>query len=441
MRVKKLFKNQSPVRIIVFAFFLATVVGAGLLMLPISVKDGVEIKFIDALYTSVSAVCVTGLVPLDVGSTFSVFGYIVIAILIQIGGLGVTTVGAGIVLMVGRKMSLKGLNVVKEASNLNSRKELYQFLGYIFITTICFEFVGAVLSFCVFIHDMSFSQALGVSIFHAISSFNNAGFDIFGGIEGFAQGTSLIYYQSNIPLNLITAFLIICGGLGFLVIKELFATKFKWKKFSMHTKVVLTMTLTLIVSGTLLIKLTEQNISWLGAFFTSVSCRTAGFATYDLSAFKAATLLLMIVYMFIGASPGSTGGGIKTTTFFALFLGIKSAATNKSEKAFHYAMPKDAYKKASVIAILGVVIILITTILIMAFEPQLSMRDALFEMASAFGTVGLSTGITSTLGVMSKIISCVVMFIGRLGPLTIASLWYFSRGDRFSYPEGNISIG
>ncbi len=439
--MKKLFKNQSPVRIIVIAFFLAIIIGSGLLMLPISVQDGVSLKYIDALYTSVSAVCVTGLVPLDVGSTFSVFGYIVIAILIQIGGLGVTTVGAGIVLMVGKNMSLKGLNVVKEASNLNSRKELYLFLRYIFITTISFELLGAILSFCVFIHDMNFSQALGVSIFHAISSFNNAGFDIFGGLEGFAPGSSLIYYQKNIPINLITAFLIIFGGLGFLVIKEMFTTRFKWKKFSMHTKVVLTMTLTLIVSGTLLIKLTEQDISWLGAFFTSVSCRTAGFATYDLSTFKSSTLLLMIVYMVIGASPGSTGGGIKTTTFFALFLGIKSSATNKSEKAFHYSMPKDAYKKASVITLLGISVILVSTIFIMAFETQLGTRDALFEMASAFGTVGLSTGVTSTLGVWSKIASCIVMFIGRLGPLTIASFWYFSRGDRFSYPEGNISIG
>ncbi len=435
--MKKFLKKQSPVRIIVFAFFLAAIIGSGLLMLPISVKDGVELKYIDSLYTSVSAVCVTGLVPLDVGSTFSVFGTIVIAILIQIGGLGVTTVGVGIVLMVGKKMSLKGINVVKEASNLYSRKELYLFLRYIFITTLIFELLGAISSFCVFIQDMDFDQALGVSLFHAISAFNNAGFDIFGGVEGFAQGSSLIYYQKNIPLNIITSLLIIFGGIGFLVIKELFTTRFRWKKFSMHTKVVLTMTLTLVVTGTLLIKLTEGEISWLGAFFMSVSCRTAGFATYDLSLFKSATLLLMIIYMFIGASPGSTGGGIKTTTFFALFLGIKSSATNKSEKAFHYAMPKDSYKKASVITILGISIILIGSILIMALEPNMSMKDAMF----AFGTVGLSTGVTSTLGIMSKIISCIVMFIGRLGPLTIASLWYFSRGDRFSYPEGNISIG
>ena len=208
----------------------------------------------------------------------------------------------------------------------------------------------------------------------------------------------------------------------------------------MHAKVVLSVSAVLIIAGTLLIKLTED-VTWLGAFFHSVSARTAGFSTYPLGSFSNPGLLVLIVLMFIGASPGSTGGGIKTSTFFVLLQGIKSAATNKSEKAFRYAIPREAFRKASVITLLALSVVLVSTFLITILEPQIRLVDALFEMTSAFGTVGLSTGITPDLSVGSKVISIVVMYIGRLGPLTIASLWYFSRGERVSFPEGNIAIG
>ena len=208
----------------------------------------------------------------------------------------------------------------------------------------------------------------------------------------------------------------------------------------MHTKVVLSMSAVLLVLGTLLIKLSED-VSWLGAFFFSVSTRTAGFVTYPLGSFSNAGLLLICVLMFIGASPGSTGGGIKTTTLFTLLLGIKSSATNKSESAFKYAMPKDAFRKAAVICILALSIILCGTYLVSMFDPQVDIIDILVEIVSAFATVGLSTGITPTLSLGSKIVTIIIMYIGRLGPLTIASLWYFSRGERFWYPEGNIAIG
>ena len=437
-----LLKKQSPARIIVLGFMLTILVGSLILMLPFCINSGATLSYIDALYTSTSAVCVTGLVVKDVGTTFSPVGQTVIAILIQVGGLGISTIGAGIILAVGKKVSLKGVNIIKEGSNLSTRKGLIAFIKEIFITTVIIEFIGVILSFIVFIQDMPFKTALGMSFFHSIASFNNAGFDIMGSINPEFAYLNLAPYKDNVLLNFTTSGLIILGGIGFLVIKDVLKNKFRWKKFSMHTKVVLSMSLFLLVGGTLLLKLTEkENITWLGAFFTSVSARTAGFSTFALGEFSVAGIFIMICLMYIGASPGSTGGGIKTTTFFALFLGIKSSATNKSEKAFNYSMPKDAYKKASVIAILSLFVIVVGTFIVAILEPSLSLTDILFEMTSAFGTVGLSTGITPTLSVGSKVVSIITMFIGRLGPLTIASLWTFSRGERFYYPEGNISIG
>lgn len=225
-----------------------------------------------------------------------------------------------------------------------------------------------------------------------------------------------------------------------MVIKEIRANKFRWKKYSMHAKIVLTMSAALIFIGTILLKFTED-ITWLGAFFHSVSARTAGFSTYSLGTFTDAGLLVLIVLMFIGASPGSTGGGIKTSTFFTLIQGIKSAATNKSEKAFRYAIPKDAFRKAGIITILALTVVVAGTWLMVVMEPDLDLLDALFEVTSAFGTVGLSTGITTGLGTDAKLLSILIMYIGRLGPLTIASLWYFGQSERVSFPEGNLVIG
>lgn len=429
-------KRQPPVRIIALGFALVIFLGSALLSLPISLNEGVRLGYADALYMSVSSVCVTGLATVDVGSTFSLFGQIVLGVLIQIGGLGVTAVGAGIIMMVGKKMDLKGRNVIREAMNLDSGKKVVRFLRNVFFTTLIIEFVGAFLSFFVFIRDNSFMKAAWLSIFHSVASFNNSGFDVLG------NGNSLFVYRDDVALNLITCLLVFLGGVGFLVIREVAAKRFNWKKFSMHTKVVLSMSAALTLAGTLVIKLAEKgNISWLGAFFTSVSTRTAGFATYSLGNFSNAGLIVVTVLMIIGASPGSTGGGIKTTTFFVLLRGMFASATNRSEKAFKYSIPKDAFRKASTIVLLAVCIICASSFAVSLFDPQVAMKDVVFEMSSAFGTAGLSTGITSSLSLPSKIVSMIVMYIGRLGPLTVTSLWYFSGVERVRYPEGNIAIG
>ncbi len=431
----KFLRRQPAGRIIAAGFLTVILVGSLLLSLPCSLKDGVDISYIDALYTSTSAVCVTGLVVVDAGDTFSVFGQIVLGLLIQIGGLGVTAVGTGIIIAMGKKVDLKGRNLIRESLNVDSGKGLVGFIKDIFITTIVFELLGAVSSFFVFVQDYPPLKAIGISLFHSVAAFNNSGFDVLGNFQ------NLIPYQNNIALNIITCTLIFFGGIGFLVIREMWLTKGRWRKMSMHSKVVISVSVSLIVIGALLLKLTQNDMSWLGAFFHSVSARTAGFSTYPLGNLTESGLLVLTVLMFIGASPGSTGGGIKTSTFFVLLQGIKSASSNKSEKAFNYAVPQYAFRKASVITLLALGVVMLGTFLMSIFEPQLALSDILFEITSAFGTVGLSTGISPDLTPYSKFLCIVIMYIGRLGPLTVASLWYFGEKERVSYPDGNIAIG
>lgn len=430
----ELIKKQPPGRIIALGFIVVIVLGSWLLSLPCSIRQGVDLPYIDALYTSTSAVCVTGLIAVDAHDTFTPLGQLFLCLLIQIGGLGVTSVGAGVILAIGQKINFKGRSLIRESLNLHTGQGLVRFIKSVLLTTFAFEAVGALLSLAVFIGDYPWKKAIWISLFHSVAAFNNSGFDILGHLQ------NLIPYRDNLPLNIITSLLIIFGGIGFWVIHEALATRFNWRKFSMHSKVVITTSLFLIIVGTLLLKLTE-NMTWLGAFFHSVSARTAGFSTYNIGNFTDAGLLVMIILMFIGASPGSTGGGIKTTTFFVLLQAIKSAATNTSEKAFHYALPSEAFRKAAVITLIAVFVVISGTYLMLIMDPQVGFRAALFEVTSAFGTVGLSTGITTHLSWGSKILSIIIMYVGRLGPLTIATLWYFKNNELTSYPEGNISIG
>lgn len=434
VNMQSVFRRLSPARFIAIGFAATILIGSALLMLPVCVKPGVSLHYADALYTSASAVCVTGLLTVDVGDTFTAVGQTIIAVLIQIGGLGVGAIGAGIMLATRRRMDLKSMNIVREAGNLDAGRGVTQFLSVLFKTTLVIELCGAVLSFPTFVRHYPVGKAIGISLFHAIAAFNNSGFDILGG------GRNLAPFRDDIPLNLVTCALIIFGGIGFLVIGEMRSKRFAWKRYSMHAKIVLSTSAVLTVGGALLLWLTEK-FSPLAALFHSVSARTAGFSTVPLGNFSEAGLLVMIVLMFIGASPGSTGGGIKTTTFFTLLVGIRSAATNRSEKAFRYSLPKEAFRKAAVITLIGLLVVLVGTLLFMLAEPTVPLVDALFEVVSAFGTVGLSTGITPTLGLHAKLLSILLMYIGRLGPLTVATLWYFSHGERVRFPEGDLAIG
>lgn len=439
--MRKLLKKLSPGQTIALGFGLMILIGSGLLILPCSIQPGQNIQYVDALYTATSAVCVTGLVTIDPGTAFTPLGHFFLGLLIQIGGLGLTTIGAGVILAMGKKIDLKGRNTIQEAGNLGSGGGTIRFVRQVLFTTLAFELTGVALSFIVFIQDYPPMQALGYSLFHSVSAFNNAGFDILGHSGELYANNNLFAYHDNVLLNLVTIGLIIFGGIGFLVVREIGQHKFRWKKYSMHAKVVITTSLVLTVVGAILIKLTQSSESWLGALFHSVATRTAGFSTTNIGSYTDAGLLAMMVLMIIGASPGSTGGGIKTTTFFVLLQGILSSATNRSEKAFHFSIPGEMFRKAAVITLMALGIVITGTFLLILIDPQVPFIDALFEISSAFGTAGLSTGITPGLSLGSKLLSIAIMYIGRLGPLTIATLWYFNKGERVHYPTGNIAIG
>ncbi len=429
----RLRQKMKPAKVIALSFMGVILLGAILLMLPISVKEGMRVSFIDALFTSTSAVCVTGLVVVDTADTFNALGCTIIAILIQIGGLGVTSIGVGIILIAGRRVGFNQRTLVREAWSVQSFKGIVKLVRAVLILTLIFEGIGAVLSLFVFGQDYPIGEAIGISLFHSIASFNNAGFDILGNFQ------NLIPYQDNLFLNLITCLLIIFGGLGFLVILDLLHVH-HFKRLTLHTKVVVVTTVFLLLSGTVLLKLTE-NISLLGAFFQSTSARTAGFCTYSIGELTNAGLLTLIILMFIGASPGSTGGGIKTSTLFVLIQFVKSIVTNQHCSAFKRSIPYEAIAKAAVITFLALVIVLAGTFGLCVFEPENSLMQNLFEVTSAFGTVGLSTGITPKLTAPSKILLTLIMYIGRLGPLTIASLWFVKGKTEVHYTEEMITIG
>ena len=426
-------KKQPPGRLIALGFAAVILIGSVLLMLPISIRPGVEVAYIDALFTSTSAVCVTGLIAVDAYDNFTVFGQAVLAGLIQIGGLGVTSVGVGLILAAGRRVSIKGRSLVKEALNVDSFQGMVRLIQWVLKVTLCFEGAGAVLSFLTFSQDYPLPRALWTSVFHSVAAFNNSGFDILGGMQ------NLIPYQSDVLLNLVTCALIIFGGLGFLVMLDIRRAG-SFRKLTFHSKVVITTTAALLAVGTLLLKATED-MTWLGAFFHSVSARTAGFSTYSMGELTNAGLFTLILLMFIGASPGSTGGGIKTTTFFALMQQVRAVFTKKKPGGFYRTLPGEAIDKAGVIALLSVVVVCVGTFLLCVLEPELDFVRLFFEEVSAFGTVGLSTGITPDLSVASKLVLIFTMYIGRLGAFTLFSLWIDRPDPSIRYTEEMITIG
>ena len=323
--------------------------------------------------------------------------------------------------------------MVREALNTDSYKGIVKIVKAVLTMTVCFEGAGAILSFLVFVQDYPPVKALGISIFHSIAAFNNSGFDVLGNLQ------NLIPYQNNVFLNLITCGLIIFGGLGFLVILDILKKR-SFKKLALHSKVVITTSIVLIAAGTLLLKGTE-NISWLGAFFHSVSARTAGFSTYPIGSFSNAGLFVLCVLMFVGASPGSTGGGIKTSTFFVLFQSVRSTFTKKQIGAFKRGISAKTVSTASSITILSLAVVCLGTFFMCVLEPEYNFIQLLVEVISAFGTVGLSTGITPDLSIGGKLVIILIMFIGRLGAMTLISMWIDHPEPNVHYTEETITIG
>ncbi len=437
-------RKLSPFAIIAISFFGIIAFGAILFKLPITTQSRVALSWYDSIFLSASAVCVTGLSTIpNIAETLSVFGKFVLAFLIQIGGLGIVTIAIYVLVVLGIKIGVTERYVIKEALNQYSLSGMVKLVRSIILTTLIIELLGMSINFIVFIQEFSFFDALGHSAFHAISSFNNAGFDILG-------DSSLQNYSSNILLNINTMALIIIGGIGFIVIEDILKNR-KWKNLTIYTKIVLKTTLVLIVAGTLIIKLFEYgNITWLEATFQSVTTRTAGFSTVNISAFSYTTLVVIMVFMFIGASPNSTGGGIKTTTLFVIYKSVISFINGKPFIT-HKRKIDDANKnKAFVLAILAFTVTIVMFLAVASIEAKntsynMTFIEVLFETFSAFGTVGLSMGITPSLLPASKILLSILMFIGRLGPITIFGImnknWGHPPVNNVNYATERILVG
>ncbi|TPG78142.1 Trk family potassium uptake protein [Brevibacillus laterosporus] len=447
--LEKLIKkfHLSPPKVLVLGFALIIVIGAILLTLPIATNDGQGLSWINAFFTSTSATCVTGLVVTDTGTTFTMFGQLVILALIQVGGLGFMTLATFFALLMGKRISLKQRLLLQESLNQISIEGVVRLAKMLLIFTGLIELTGGILLTLRFAFDMPFAKALYYGMFHSISNFNNAGFDLMG------EFSSLTKYVGDPIVNLTVCALIILGGIGFIVMAEVYEYR-NTKRLSLHTKVVLTTTAILIVLGTLFIFILEftnaktlQPLSptgkFFGALYQSVTSRTAGSNTISIGDMRQSSLFFIIVLMFIGASPGSTGGGIKTTTFATLLGAVWAQIKGREDVIFYRQriLPHMIYKSLTVTMIALFIVIVVSMILTIT-EPGKDFLMILFETVSAFATVGLSMGLTPDLSDFGKIIISLTMFAGRVGPLTIAfALAQRNRKEYFRYPKGKIMIG
>ena len=427
-------RHPRPTTILVLGFISIIILGSLLLYLPVSRKDGSAATFLNCLFVSVSAVCVTGLTTVDIATTFTVSGRIVIAVLIQMGGLGFATFALFILTLLGRRIPFSSVSLAKEAMNYDSGNGIITLVSSVFRYAVAVELIGAVLLFFPYYRiSGNVPEALGMGLFHSVSAFNNAGFDLNGNFS------SLYLFRGNVYVNIVISGLVILGGLGFFVMKDVIRNR-KWRSFSFHTKIVLTMTMILIPGGMLLLYVSGTGL--LDSFFLSVSSRTAGFSTVPVESLSYSSSLVLIFLMFIGANPGSTGGGVKTTTIMVIFVAMATVVTGRKPTAFKRRIPMDSITKAMTVFVMAIIVILLATFGILMIEGQrYSTLDILFEVVSAAATVGLSRSITPVLRTGSRFIIMAVMFIGRLGPLTIMTLLTRIRPSRLNYIEENVLIG
>ena len=451
-RHKNKILNLAPTRIIVLSFAVLVLSGAFLLSLPEASRDGRSIGFLNALFTATSATCVTGLVVVDTYRHWTLMGQLVILSLIQLGGLGIVTLASFFSVLLGRKMSLRGMILAQESTNHFSFEGVLRLVKYIVIFTVSIELLGAVLLSISFVPQFGL-KGIYLGFFHSISAFCNAGFDLMS-IQGKGEFVSLVSYNNN-PLVIYTiAVLIVTGGLGFLVWKDLFDFR-KVGSLFLHTKVVLIITAFLIITGTILFYMFESGnpatmgqLNFFGkinaSVFQSVTPRTAGYNSIPINEMKEISKFTTIILMFIGAAPGSTAGGIKVTTFGIILFAVISQIRGSDETIiFKRKVASTIVIKAMAIVILSISLVFIVTTVILAVEGK-PFVDVLFEVTSAFGTVGLSTGITPSLHSTSKILLILTMFLGRVGPVSFAialSLKSNKKDSAITYPEGKIVVG
>ncbi|MFI8710945.1 TrkH family potassium uptake protein [Brevibacillus brevis] len=439
--------HLDPPKTLVLGFSLIIFLGALLLTLPVATVDGLGLHWLDALFTATSATCVTGLVVVDTGTTFTTFGQLVILSLIQIGGLGFMTFATFFALIMRKKISLRERLILQESLNQMSMEGIVRLAKMILVFTALTELIGGVLLSIRFAFDFPLPKAIYFGFFHAISNFNNAGFDLMG------EFASLTAYVDDPVVTLVVCLLIILGGIGFMVVSELYDYR-QTRRLSLHTKVVLSTTGILVFAGTALIFILEyanpktlQPLSMmgkvLGSLYQSVTARTAGSNTLNIGDMYQSSLFLIILLMFIGASPGSTGGGIKTTTFATLIGAVVAQMKGKEDVIFfrQRILPHMVYKSLT-LTMLSLFIVLAMTMVLSITETSARFEMILFEVTSAFATTGLSMGLTPHLTPIGKILIVLTMFAGRVGPLTIAfALAQRKQKEYFRYPKGKITIG
>jgi trk system potassium uptake protein TrkH len=452
--VKKRLKSIPPVRLIVASFLIVILVGAFLLTLPISSRTGSTTAFIDALFTATSATCVTGLVVFDTWTHWNVFGQIVIISLIQIGGLGVITFTTGFSLLLRRKLGLRDIQLATENTG-GDTINITRLVKMILLFTAGCETLGALILMLRFVPQFG-PKGIWVAFFTAISAYCNAGFDILGFVM---KDGNLIPYVSDPLVCLTVGGLIVIGGLGFVVISDVYSShikprikKQKTKHLNFHSTIVLMMTGILIVAGTILFFICEYNNTLRGmnfgtqlnaSVFQSISPRTAGFASVDIAKEYDFTKIITVILMFIGASPAGTGGGIKTTTFLVLAATVFSVMRGNEETTIlKRRVDKSTVYRSLSIFFGALFVVLFTTGVILISDPEVTGIDALFEATSAFGTVGLTAGVTQTLSDLSKFIVSLTMFIGRVGPVSLGLALALRKSRHGTVlPEGRVIVG
>ena len=437
--------NLLPTQILALGFALMILVGTLLLSLPIASADGQSMGFINALFEATSAVCVTGLTVVNTAYDLSLFGQIVIILLIQMGGLGFMTIAAMVFFLMGKKITLKERLIMQEALNHFSLEGVVRLTKTVISTTFIIEGIGALLLALRFIPMLGWAKGIYYSIFHAISAFCNAGFDLFG--------NSLMDFTGDIVINFTIMGLIILGGLGFTVITDIRKNRFNFKRWSLHTKLVLIGTSILIIGGCVFFFVLEYNdtlkpyklsTKLLAALFQSVTTRTAGFYTIPQEGLTSASKLLTSILMFIGASPASTGGGVKTTTIVVILLMLMNVAKGKNDvEAFGRRLSVETVYRAVSIFLISIVTLAFITMIISIVE-DVNFIDLLYEAASALGTVGLASFDNAQLKTISKIFIIISMYIGRVGPLTLTVAFarlQLKKKASIRYPEGKVMVG
>ena len=438
----------STTRLIALGFALIILAGTVLLSLPIATRSGSP-NILTSLFTATSATCVTGLAAADTYQNWTLFGQLVILCLIQTGGLGFMTIGVYISVLLKRRIGLQERETLHESVNTLAIAGVVRLAKNIVKGTLLIEFFGAVLLAIRFIPKFGIANGIYFSIFHSISSFCNAGFDLMGINEAYS---SLSMFEGDILVNLVVSALILTGGIGFIVWDDVARNKWHVKRYLLHTKIVLTVTIALTAAGTILFLIFENDGVFadmsieqkiIGAFFSSVTPRTAGFNTVDTAALSNSGKLLTMVYMFIGGSPGSTAGGVKTTTVIALFFYAVAMVLNREDiNMFGRRLTDDVVKKANAVVMINFTLAVAAAMVIMAMQPLLPISDVVFEVLSAIGTVGMTTGITRDLNVISKLIIILLMYCGRLGSLSFA-LVFAKKGSANSLrlPQEKIIVG